>query len=397
MAIDLLKFLHSRRDKATETKDQPAAHSIHSSNDRHNAQRSLRAESQIDHSNDRRSPQKNTTDNSKIDTKVFSEMFNSRNPKALELGSRGPQVVELKKLLNGTRSLFSSKLDISSDVYDAQTAAAVTKFQRQHSLSRDLKVHDKPGLCVDGMAGLWTVTALLSKNGVRFSDKQAQALLPKFNRSVGENWFESDAEKVKPATKGEIKISSIKKEYTIAPHESQPQHARQISFREAIHIKPSPKMLGIAECVERNALSESSYACQQYVRYGLESQNLYFNGGHPPRAIDAPNRLARDPRFMEVVGVDPQKLDQLPKGAIVYYAMPGDRKDALYNPDKAQMPGHAQVALGNGRFGSDFKHSENVFSSPIREVRVFIPSDSVQQRLTADRRSSSVNKRSMSS
>ena len=78
-------------------------------------------------------------------------------------------------------------------------------FKKNHALSKDFKVYDKPGLTPDGIAGKWTVTALLVKNGFAIHPKNAKDLVARLNQVPGEKWFEVASQKLaaqvqKPAT-----------------------------------------------------------------------------------------------------------------------------------------------------------------------------------------------------
>lgn len=68
---------------------------------------------------------------SAVDPKVFSKFLFGASSRELTIGSRGPEVIELKKLLNGVRSGWHLKLDITSDVFDDKTAAAIARFQKK--------------------------------------------------------------------------------------------------------------------------------------------------------------------------------------------------------------------------------------------------------------------------
>ena len=89
----------------------------------------------------------------------------------LKLGSSGPAVVELKKLINTWRkSNGKSELPLTSD-FDAELDRAIRDFQKASGISKELKLFSKGGLKVDGVVGPWTLTALMKANG--FEDPQA--------------------------------------------------------------------------------------------------------------------------------------------------------------------------------------------------------------------------------
>lgn len=197
----------------TTSIDRDTLRTSSSARARGHAQDSLRPMSHLDKVTDSTQSRKldarlSTGSQPLVDQKAFTRILYSSTSPTLALGSKGPAIVELKRLLNGTRGFLQSKLDLSSDVYDEKTAAAVVRFQRGHALTKDFKVLTKPGLCCDGVAGKWTITALLIKNGYEVPAERSKNLIARIEKSPGEQWVESTKYRAVEITKTTKQINS---------------------------------------------------------------------------------------------------------------------------------------------------------------------------------------------
>lgn len=101
----------------------------------------------------------------------------------LRKGMRHDSVLVVKDLINkwlDKEGRSSEKFDLNSadsTLYDARLIKIVKEFQDKHGLSRDMKLHQKGGLQVDGVVGPWTLTALQLSAGVELgSDIAPQRL-----------------------------------------------------------------------------------------------------------------------------------------------------------------------------------------------------------------------------
>lgn len=165
---------------------------------------------------------------------------------------------------------------------------------------------------------------------------------------------------------------------------------RTISFQQALNIVPTKLMSDYADAVVSEArkinpdLKGSLHECAGPPRRAAgkvgitngEDTNGSAPGGQSARLY--PDWFVRGKHrdnYVEVTDVPQDKktleemLPKLPKGAVVQYL----------DASRPSWHGHIQVALGDGKFISDFVHDELVYRR-VMNVRVFLPAGSYDPR-----------------
>lgn len=158
--------------------------------------------------------------------------------------------------------------------------------------------------------------------------------------------------------------------------------SRRISADDARKVQATPLMLNFVNAVVSEArkinpdLAGSLQECAGPVRRALGHSDVAVTNGGKTLQGGAARKYANwfangryADNFLEVEGV-PQGsreeleafLNDMPPGAIAIY-LDGNRPNWY---------GHIQVAMGNGKFVSDFVHGPLVYRNP-KNVRVFLP------------------------
>lgn len=96
----------------------------------------------------------------------IQDIENGKRSAFLRRGMRDDSVVVVKDLVNkwlekeGRSGEAFDLTGADATLYDSRLIKIVKEFQDKHGLSRDMKLHQKGGLQVDGVVGVWTLTAL---------------------------------------------------------------------------------------------------------------------------------------------------------------------------------------------------------------------------------------------
>jgi hypothetical protein len=282
----------------------------------------------------------------------FAALFSGvrRNEEFVKLGDRGDKVLELQKELK--EAGINVKLN---GVFDKEMEDAVKQFQRTHKLTDHNG--NQVDLVADGVIGPRTMRALDIARG-----REVMAV-DEFAKLINYRWSEADGEVEGLSRDQEEQDRRWKPAASNSTEWAQLASSKAITAEAASQLSVNENMARLARESEKvSRRSTSLRLCLGYVNDAMENAGLGVQ--RMPWAIQGPQAMRNDNRFLEVTGMTADKIASLPPGSIVFYEKPGHGYS---------YPGHAQIKGLDGKWHSDFTHDDIVYAGEPKLVWAFIP------------------------